>query len=89
MYRTVSNDFTDGTTLSDFDAIVLFTPSGVRSLVENFPNWEQGDTKLICFGDTTVAAVSGTNLRLDYAPDKASTPSIVGALDAYVSVQNK
>lgn len=89
MYHTVSNDFTDGTTLSDFDAVVLFTPSGVRSLVQNFPDWEQGDTRLICFGDTTVAAVSDTNLRLDYAPNKDNTPSIAGAIDAYLTEQNK
>lgn len=87
VYSTVSNQFADGTTLSDFDAVVLFTPSGVRSLVANFPDWQQGDTKLICFGDSTCHAVEGTNLRLDYSPNKSQTSSIAGALDFYFAQQ--
>lgn len=89
VYRTVANDFTDGTSLSDFDAVVLFTPSGVQSLVQNFPDWEQGDTKLICFGDTTCRATEGTNLRIDYAPSKEKVVSVVAALDAFLAEQNK
>lgn len=88
MFRTVANDLKDGTTLSDFDAIVLFTPSGVRSLVENFPTWEQKDTRLICFGDTTCKAIESTSLRLDYSPDKAKVPGIAAALDAYITACN-
>lgn len=88
LFHTVANEFTDGTTLSDFDAIVLFTPSGVRSLMQNFPDWEQGDTKLICFGESTCRALEGTNLRLDFAPDKAQTSSIASALDQYISAVN-
>lgn len=88
MYHTVANTFTNGTTLNDFDAVVLFTPSGVQSLVKNFPEWEQGDTKLICFGATTTQAVEGTNLRLDFAPDKAQTTSIVGAIEQFIVQHN-
>lgn len=88
MFRTVANEFTDGASLSDFDAIVLFTPSGVNSLVQNFPDWEQGDTKLICFGATTCKAVEGTNLRLDYAPDKNVVTSIAAGLEEYIQKIN-
>lgn len=89
VYHTVPNEFNNGTTLSDFDAIVLFTPAGVQSLVKNFPDWEQGSTQLICFGESTCQAVEATNLRLDHAPIKAQSTSIAGALDAYISEQNK
>lgn len=88
MFRTVANEFTDGTSLSDFDAIVLFTPSGVNSLVQNFPDWQQGDTKLICFGATTCKAVEGTNLRLDYAPDKQTVTSIAAGIEEYLQQVN-
>lgn len=89
MFRTVPNDFTDGTSLADFDAVVLFTPSGVKSLVQNFPEWEQGDTKLICFGDTTCKAVEGTNLRLDYSPKKGSVTCISAGLEEYINKLKK
>lgn len=88
LYHTVPNNFEDGTSLNNFDAIVLFTPSGVRSLVQNFPEWEQGDTKLICFGETTCRALEGTNLRLDFSPDKSQVSSIAEALDKYIAEQN-
>lgn len=89
MYRTVPNVFTDGTRLSDFDAVVLFTASGVKSLVSNFPDWEQGDTKLICFGDSTCKAVEGTTLRLDYNPEKSRVVSISKALETYIRECNE
>lgn len=88
LYHTVANNFEGGTSLNDFDAIVLFTPSGVKSLVQNFPEWEQGDTKLICFGNTTCRALEGTNLRLDFSPDKSQVSSIVEALGQYIAEQN-
>lgn len=89
MFRTVSNEFKNGTRLEDFDAVVLFTSGGVHSLVQNFPDWEQGDTRLICFGDNACKAVSETNLRLDFTPTKGKTTSIAAALDSYISEQNK
>lgn len=88
MYRTVPNTFSDGTTLSDFDAVLLFTPSGVNSLVQNFPNWDKAGTKLVCFGDTTCAAAEQSGLHIDYSPDKSKVSSIAAALEAFIQQEN-
>ena len=48
MYRTVSNDFEDNEKF-DYDMLVFFSPSGISSLLKNFPNFEQKDIKIGCF----------------------------------------
>ncbi|MDR0428008.1 MAG: uroporphyrinogen-III synthase, partial [Dysgonamonadaceae bacterium] len=37
MYRTVSNDFQPGEEF-DYDVLLFFSPSGISSLLKNFPN---------------------------------------------------
>ena len=39
MYRTISNDVRDVLDNKAFDVICFFTPSGVKSLLENFPSY--------------------------------------------------
>ena len=52
MYRTVSNDYPKDKPF-DFDMLVFFTPAGVESLLKNFPDFKQGETRLACFGPST------------------------------------
>ena len=56
MYRTVSDNYPKDEPF-DFDMIVLFTPAGVKSLLENFPDFKQGEIRLACFGKVTQAAI--------------------------------
>lgn len=88
MYETVSADLSD---LSDvnYDVVVFFSPSGVDSLQENFPNFEQNGTSIASFGPTTAKAVKSAGLRLDIkAPTKAS-PSMITALENYILEKGK
>lgn len=64
MYRTVPNDFV-GDEPFDFDMLVFFSPSGVQSLLHNFPNFEQGNMAIASFGPTTAKAIRDAGLRLD------------------------
>ena len=88
MYRTVPNEFAEGGKLEDFDMIVLFTPAGVQSLVKNFPNWEQGDVKLVGFGDATVKAIQDAGLRLDLT-NTGKSLNITECLENYLKEQNR
>ena len=57
MYRTVSNDFTkDEVKNFDYDMLLFFSPSGIESLTENFPNFEQGEIAIGTFGPATAKA---------------------------------
>lgn len=88
MYRTVPNDFV-GDEPFDFDMLVFFSPSGVQSLLHTFPNFEQGDMAIACFGPTTAKAIRDAGLRLDLEAPTAQYPSITGALNAYIAEVNK
>lgn len=88
MYRTVSNDFTAEESF-DYDMLVFFSPAGIASLLKNFPNFEQGDIKIACFGPTTAKAAKDAGLRLDIEAPTPEMPSITGALDLFLKQNNK
>lgn len=87
MYRTVSNDLTKGEPF-DYDMIVFFSPSGVKSLHKNFPDYKQNKTFIATFGPATASAVNEAGLRLDLQAPTAQYPSITSALDAFIKKQN-
>ena len=89
MYRTVSADLSDIKNLNDYDCLVFFTPAGINSLKQNFPNFKQGNTRIACFGAATANALKNKGYRLDiYAPNPKN-PSMSGALDEYMKESNK
>ena len=83
MYRTVSNDFTPEETF-DYDMLVFFSPSGVNSLMKNFPQFDQDNVALATFGPTTAKAVKDAGLRLDLEAPTQEYPSMTGALKHYL-----
>ncbi len=89
MYRTVSADLSDIKNLNEFDCLVFFTPAGINSLKQNFPNFKQGNTRIACFGAATANTLKKHGYRLDiYAPNPKN-PSMSGALDEYMKESNK
>lgn len=88
MYRTVSNDFTADEKF-DYDAILFFSPSGINSLIKNFPNFEQKEIAIGCFGPSTAKAAKDAGLRLDIEAPSPLSPSMTAALDKYLKEHNK
>lgn len=88
LYRTVSSDLSD---LKDiyYDIIVFYSPSGIKSLFKNFPDFVQGDTKIAAFGPTTTKAVNDYKLRLDIQAPTPACPSMTQALDEFIKKHNK
>lgn len=88
LYKTVSSDLSD---LADvnYDVIAFFSPSGVTSLFENFPDFAQNNTRIAAFGPTTSKAVTDAGLRLDIMAPMPNAPSMTGALDVYFKGVNK
>lgn len=86
MFRTVSNDFTKDEKF-DYDMLVFFSPSGISSLLKNFPDFKQDNIKIGCFGSTTAKAVKDAGLRLDVGAPTPKAPSMTAALDLYLKKQ--
>ena len=88
MYRTVSNDFTEDEPF-DYDMLLFFSPSGIKSLMKNFPDFKQGDIKIGCFGAATAKAITDEGFRLDLEAPTAKAPSMTAALDQYLKTNLK
>lgn len=89
MYRTVSNDFKEEDKKTfDFDMLVFFSPTGVKALKKNFPDFKQGDIKIATFGPATAKAVEDEGLRLDLTAPSKKYPSMTGALRDYLLHEN-
>ena len=88
MYRTVSNDF-GADEKFDYDMLLFFSPAGITSLLKNFPDFDQKDVAIGCFGPATAKAVKDAGLRLDLEAPTVEAPSMTAALDKFIAEHNK
>ena len=72
--------------LSDvkYDCLVFYSPSGIESLFKNFPDFEQGETRIATFGPTTAKAAEQANLRIDISAPTPQAPSMTMAGEHYI-----
>tara|TARA_R110002073_G_scaffold279026_1_gene443021 strand:+ start:283464 stop:284210 length:747 start_codon:yes stop_codon:yes gene_type:complete len=88
LFRTVVSDLSDLKNVY-YDVLVFFSPSGIKSLFENFPDFEQNKTRIAVFGNTTVKAAEDAGLRVDIAAPTKEVPSMTMALEHYIKNVNK
>jgi uroporphyrinogen-III synthase len=72
-----------------YDILVFFSPTGIKSLMENFPKFIQEETRLAVFGPTTVKSVEDFKLRVDIEAPNKKAPSMSMALEQYIKESNK
>jgi uroporphyrinogen-III synthase len=87
-YKTVMSDLSD---LKDvyYDILAFFSPTGIKSLFMNFPDFKQNDTRIAVFGSTTQKEALDHGLRVDILAPTPGTPSMTMALEKYVAEANK
>jgi uroporphyrinogen-III synthase len=83
LYRTVCSDLSDLANVN-YDMLVFFSPSGIKSLFKNFPNFKQNKTKIAAFGPTTAKAVEDHGLHLDVHAPTPNAPSMTMAIENFV-----
>ncbi|HOZ81590.1 MAG TPA: uroporphyrinogen-III synthase [Bacteroidia bacterium] len=88
MYRTVSSDLSD-VNIETFDMIVFFSPSGVQSLLKNFPKYKQGNTRIATFGVTTSQTAKDAKLKVEVEAPVPQAPSMTMAIEQYLKKANK
>jgi len=88
MYKVACSDLVD---LADikYDVLVFFSPTGIKSLLENFPKFKQEETRLAVFGPTTIKSTEDNGLRVDISAPNKKAPSMLMALDQYIKEANK
>jgi uroporphyrinogen-III synthase len=88
LYKTECSDLSD---LADvnYDVLVFYSPSGIKSLFQNFPDFKQNDTKIASFGAKTAKAAEEAGLRLDITAPQPQAPTMTMALENFIKDYNK
>ncbi len=88
LYKTVCSDLSDLANVN-YDMLVFFSPSGITSLLKNFPKFKQNATRIAAFGATTTQAVTEANLKVDVMAPIPEAPSMTMAIEQYLKKVNK
>lgn len=87
MYRTVYNDLSELANVN-YDILAFFSPSGIRSLFENFPDFQQNETKIAAFGPKSCKEVKKAGLELNIEAPTPQAPSMKMALENFIKQYN-
>ncbi|GAB1445921.1 MAG: uroporphyrinogen-III synthase [Cyclobacteriaceae bacterium] len=87
IYHTMAANLSDLTDVY-YDILAFFTPAGINSLLLNFPDFKQNNTRIAAFGPTTAKAVRDAGLILDIEAPQPGAPSMTGALELYIMKAN-
>jgi len=88
MYKTLPADLKD-IDISKFDMLVFFSPSGIKSLSINFPNFKQGKTLIGVYGPTTIEAATSAGLKIAVPAPTATAPSMTMAIEQFLTAEAK
>jgi len=83
LYKTVCSDLSDLEEVK-YDILVFYSPSGIQSLVKNFPGFQQNGTKIAAFGPTTAKAAEELGLRIDIKAPMPGIPSMTMAIEDFI-----
>lgn len=88
LYRTVVSNLSD---LRDvhYDVLVFFSPSGIESLFKNFPDFDQKNTRIAAYGNSTTKAAEEAGLKINIKAPTPETPSMTMAIEKYIEKVNK
>ena len=86
-HQTLSSDLSDLADIT-YDMLVFFSPQGITSLYENFPDFKQNKTRICGAGAATCKAILDRGLILDINPATESG-SITTVLENYVAQANR
>ncbi len=88
LYKTISSDLSD-LKLIDYDLLVFYSPSGISSLMANFPDFKQHNIKIAAFGTSTIKAAREAQLDVNIKVPSPEFPSMTMALDNFITEKNR
>ena len=81
--KSVREDLS-GVDLHAYDMVVLYNPADVKSLFENFPDFQQGDIKFVSYGRSIVKAMEEAGLTIEVKAPSPEVPSVARAIELYL-----
>ncbi len=70
--------------LGKYNLAVLYNAYDVKSLLENFPDFRQGDLKFIAYGRNIVKAMENAGLQIAMQGPSAEAPSAAKTIELYL-----
>lgn len=83
VFKTVPADLKNDIDISKYDMVVFFSPSGIRSLRCNFPDFVQGDMMFGALGHAAEEAIEAEGWTVNVVAPTKAAPSITAALDIF------
>ena len=83
LYRIISSDLSEVHIKGD-DILAFYSPTEIKSLLKNFPDFEQGETRIACFGPATAKAAKAARLRIDIQAPRPQVPSLTMAIEQHL-----
>jgi uroporphyrinogen-III synthase len=81
--KSVPQDLKD-TDLKNYDMIVFYNPYDIKSLNENFPDFQQGDIKFVAYGKSIAKAMEEAGLKIEIQAPTPEAPSVARAIELYL-----
>lgn len=89
IFRTVSADLSH-IDINKYDMLVFFSPAGIDSLKENFPDFKQTENFAIGgFGASTCKAIVDAGFTLNLSAPTEKAPSMTMAIEQFLEAENK
>ncbi|MFA6769776.1 MAG: uroporphyrinogen-III synthase [Bacteroidales bacterium] len=82
LVKTVSCDLSN-LDITQYNIVVFYSPSDVKSLKKNYPNFTQGNLEFATFGPATLKALKAAKLVSNIKAPTPEAPSIAKALSLY------
>ena len=81
--KSVSQDLTQ-VDIQSYDMIVVYNAADLKSLHENYPEYDRGETKFVTFGKKIVKAMEEAGLPIEIQAPTPEAPSVARALEIYL-----
>lgn len=86
IYKTLASDLSD-IDINHYDLLIFFSPSGIKSLFKNFPDFVQGEIAIGAFGNSTHKAVRDAGLNLNVEAPTQNAPSMTLAIEQFLQAE--
>ncbi len=88
MYRSEPKDLSN-IDIKKFDMIAMFSPIGVKSFIQSFPQITSEEIFIAAFGTTTQTALKSAKLKTYVPAPTKEAPSMIMAIDKFLSLNTE
>lgn len=89
MYRSEPKDLSKDLDIKNFDMVVMFSPIGVKSFIQSFPDYNHEKIIFAAFGANTQAALKEAKIKTMIPAPNINAPSMVMAIDNFLCMDEK